>query len=132
MDYVRHWTERAELPAKRLLGEVSESPPFKLAGFVTHATQMPEGGKRAKELHERWAGNCSRTFEQVSKEKQIVFLGYFHCQGAPSAPIETFIHNTIITDDEEWESYITDVRDHPNEADLQRAREFAQRVLEAC
>jgi len=67
----------------------------------------------------------------VSQEKQIAFLGYFHCQGAPSPPIETFIHNTIVTDKEEWESYIREVREHPNKADLQHARECAQRVLEA-
>jgi len=116
-------------PVKRLLQDIGESPTFKLAGFVTHATQMAEEGARAGELHERWAGNCRRTFHQVSEEKQIAFLGYFHCQGAPSAPIEAFIRNTILTDDDEWETYIAEVREHPNKEDLKNASQFARHVL---
>ena len=40
-------------PAKRLLGDTRESPTFKLAGFVTHATQMPEDGERGQDLYEK-------------------------------------------------------------------------------
>jgi flavodoxin len=126
-----HDTDLAK-PAKRLLEDIGESPAFKLAGFVTHATQMPEDGGRGQDLYEEWAGNCIRTFHTVSEEKQIPFLGYFHCQGAPSPPIEAFIRNTIITTEQEWASYIAGVREHPDRADLQQAREFAGRVLEAC
>ena len=118
--------------ARRLLEEVQESPSFKLAGFITHATRMPDGSERADELYERWAGNCVRTFRQVSEEKGISFLGYFHCQGAPSAPIEAFIHNTIIPNEQEWQTYIAEVRQHPNETDLQNARVFAEQILDAC
>jgi flavodoxin I len=119
-------------PVQRLLAEVDESPLFKLAGFVTHATYMPEDGESARQLYERWAGNCIQTFRRVSEEKQIPFLGYFHCQGAPSPPIEAFIHNTIVTDPGEWETYIAQVREHPGEEDLKQAREFAQQVLDRC
>ena len=118
-------------PTKQLLENVGESPAFKLAGFVTHATQMLEDGKRAQELYEQWAGNCIRTFHRVSEEKQIEFLGYFHCQGVPSPPIEAFIHNTIVTEEHEWATYIAVVRKHPDKADLRRARAFARQVLEA-
>jgi flavodoxin len=116
-------------PVKRVLQGISNSPPFKLAGFVTHATLMPENNERAKELYERWAGNCIRTFDQVSEEKQVVFLGYFHCQGVPSPPIEAFIHHTIVTEDDEWETYVEEVRKHPSEQDLEKAKEFALQVL---
>jgi flavodoxin len=119
-------------PVQRLLEDVGKSPAFKLAGFVTHATQMPEEGERARELYERWAGNCIRTFHRVSEEKRIGFLGYYHCQGAPSPPIEAFIQNTILTDDKEWEAYIAEVRQHPNEEDLEKARGFARQVLAKC
>jgi flavodoxin len=119
-------------PVKRLLAAVDESPPFKLAGFVTHATQMPEDGERARELHERWAGECSRTFQRVSEEKRIAFLGYFHCQGAPSPPIEAFIRNTIVTDPDEWEAYIAQVRELPSAEDLEKVGEFALQVLDRC
>ena len=119
-------------PVKRVLERISNSPPFKLAGFVTHATRMPEDGERAKELYERWAGNCIGTFEQVSEEKQGAFLGYFHCQGVPSPPIEAFIHNTIVTADDEWKTYVEEVRKHPNEEDLEKAQKFALRILAEC
>jgi hypothetical protein len=119
-------------PAKQLLEAIDSSPPFKLAGFVTHATYMPEQSERALKLYERWAGNCIHTFHRVSQEKQVTFLGYFHCQGAASPPIEAFIRNTIITDDDEWETYIEETRKHPTKDDLQRAKAFALDVLDKC
>ena len=119
-------------PVKRLLEEVGASPSFKLAGFVTHATQMPDEGEQASELYERWAGNCIRTFHRVSADKGIAFLGYFHCQGAPSPPIEAFIHSRILTDEDEWAAYIAGVRGHPDDVDLEKARAFALQVLDAC
>ena len=126
-----HDTDLAK-PAKQLLEQIGDSSPFRLAGFVTHATHIPERSERARELFETWAGNCVRTFERMSEEKHIAFLGYFHCQGAPSLPIEAFIHNTIITNDDEWAAYSADVRGHPDKADLKKAKEFAQQVLNKC
>lgn len=119
-------------PAKQLLINIDESPSFKLAGFVTHSAQMPEKDERARGLYERWAGNCIRTFHGVSEEKQIAFLDYFHCQGAPSPQIETFIHNTIITDAQEWAEYSIDMHKHPNEIALEKAKAFARQVLDKC
>jgi flavodoxin len=116
-------------PVKRVLERIDSSPPFKLAGFVTHAAYTPEGGEREREVYEVWASRCYLSFHQASQEKQIEFLGYFHCQGAPSPPIEAFIHNAIVTDEDEWETYIEEVRKHPDEQDLQKAREFARHVL---
>ena len=72
------------------------------------------------------------SFRQASQEKRIDFLGYFGCQGAPSPPIEQFIHNTIVTDEDEWKTYIEEARKHPNEEDVQKAREFARQVLLCC
>jgi hypothetical protein len=43
---------------------------------------------------------------QICQEKGIYFLGYFSCQGAPSPPITQFIHNAIVTDEDEWVLYI--------------------------
>ncbi|MCP4541356.1 MAG: hypothetical protein GY832_29850 [Chloroflexi bacterium] len=123
-----HDTDLAK-PAKRILGGIATLSPFKLAGFATHATYTPEGGTREQEVYEEWAGRCVVSFNQASQEKGIGFLGYFHCQGAPSPPIEAFIHNTIVTDEDEWKAYIEEVRKHPTKEDLQKAREFAQQVL---
>ena len=118
--------------AKRILEGIPQSPAFKLAGFATHATYTPDGGERKRALYERWASGCALSFHQASQEKQIEFLGYFGCQGAPSPPIEAFIHSTIVTDEAEWKRYIGEVRQHPNEEDLQKAREFARQVLAKC
>jgi flavodoxin len=116
-------------PAKQILEGITSSPPFRLAGFATHATYTPEGGERERELYERWASRCALSFRQASQEKGFDFLGYFGCQGAPSPPIEQFIHSTIVTDEDEWEVYVQEARKHPDETDLRKAREFAQEAL---
>ncbi|HEY69219.1 MAG TPA: hypothetical protein G4O08_01405 [Anaerolineae bacterium] len=118
-------------PAKRFLEAIPNAPTYELAGFVTHATYMGEGGNRERELYETWAGKCLQTFQRVSQEKDIPFLDFFHCQGAPIPEIAEFIHRTIVTDEEEWDGYIEEVNQHPDEEDLQRAREFAGRVAAA-
>jgi flavodoxin len=105
-------------PVKKILEQIPASPAFKLAGFVTHASYTPEGGDREQQVHETWASRCALSFRRASQEKGIDFLGYFGCQGAPSPPIEQFIHNTI-----------QEVRKHPDEEDLRQAAEFAQEVL---
>ncbi|MBN1248907.1 MAG: hypothetical protein JXC32_14695 [Anaerolineae bacterium] len=126
-----HDTDLAK-PVKQFLDEIGFAPGFKLAGFVTHATRMPDEDALARELYETWAGNCIRTLQRICQEKQIAFLGYFHCQGAPSPPIEAFIHNAILTDEAEWQTYVEEVRHHPDEADLGAAQRFALDVLDRC
>jgi flavodoxin len=116
-------------PVKAFLEGVPPSPAFKLAGFVTHASYTPEGGDRQQEVHERWASRCALSFRQASQDKGFDFVGYFGCQGAPSPPIEQFIRNTIVTEEAEWQEYIHEVRNHPDEDDLRDAREFARGVL---
>ena len=110
-------------PVKILLENLPHSPRFKLAGFFTHAT-MSNG-----EAFENWAGKCILSFERTCKEKEIDFKGCYHCQGAPSPPIEEFIHREIIKDEQEWEKYLEEVRKHPTSQDLQKARSFAREVL---
>lgn len=117
------------VPVKELMAGISPSPAFRLAGFVTHSTLLPEGGERAAELHERWAGKCSRTYHQVCEEKKVEFLGYFGCMGAPSPGIAAFIRNTIMTDGDEFEMYMAEVSGHPDEGDLRDARAFAREAL---
>lgn len=116
-------------PVKMILEGIAQSPAFKLAGFATHATFTPEGGERQRELYEKWAGRCAESFERTSQKKEIDLLGYFSCQGVPSPPIEAFIHSVIVPDEEEWEEYVVEMRKHPNEEDMEKAKGFARAVL---
>jgi hypothetical protein len=52
--------------------------------------------------------------------------------GVPSKPIERFIHAKIITEEGEWEEYLEEVVKHPNETDIENAKEFAKEILERC
>ena len=116
-------------PFKRFLEDLPQNPGFKLAGFFTHATFTPDQTSRREELFKQWAGRCGPTFERVCHEKEIAFLGYFHCMGAPSKPIEVFIRREIITSDEEWKDYLPEVLAHPNLQDFKNAQEFVQRII---
>ena len=120
------------MPVKELLEQLPVSPAFKLAGFATHASYTPEGGDREQQMYETWASRCALSFRQASQEQGIDFLGYFGCQGAPSPPIEQFIHSTIVTDEDEWQEYIQEARNHPDGHDLRKARVFAQEALARC
>ena len=119
-------------PVKQFLENITKPADYKLAGFVTHATQMPSQGERQRELYDRWAGHCLPTFFTACKDKGIPFLGYFNCQGKPSPGIADFIHNTIVTEDVEWNAYITEVMKHPDMQDIEDAKDFTQRVLTQC
>ena len=116
------------VPMKNFLNDLPNSPKFKLAGFYTHATFMTdddgEGG-----LFSKWAGRCLTTFKQTCKSKQIPFIGGFHCMGKAIPGIEQFIHQEIITDEKEWETYLPDLRARPNEKDMENARHFAQDII---
>jgi len=118
-------------PLRNVLDGIPEGSKFKLAGFVTHSTTMPEDGALQKEMYERWAGKCPVTFETLSKGKRIDFLGFFHCQGAPSPQIEAFIHSNI-TGEKQWDGYIEDVRKHPTPEDIEAAKKFTRDTLTKC
>ena len=117
-------------PVVDLLAKLPENTGLRLAGFVTHSTWEPSDNARRQSLYERWAGLCQPTFEKACANKGIDFLGFFSCMGVPNQQIEAFIHSTIMTDDAEWAEYLEEVRQHPNDQDLQNARAFARGVLE--
>ncbi|MFX1509274.1 MAG: flavodoxin family protein [Promethearchaeota archaeon] len=116
-------------PFKRFLEKLPHNPRFKLAGFFTHATYTPEDTARRKALFENWAGRCVPTFERTCQQKEIDFLGYFHCMGAASGPIEVFIHKEIIVDDEEWKEYQLELKMHPDTKDLENVKAFTKEIL---
>ncbi|MHA1906046.1 MAG: flavodoxin family protein [Candidatus Thorarchaeota archaeon] len=115
-------------PVKGLLKKLPDSPRFKLVGFFTHATNMPDS-ERNIQLYDQWAGRCIPTYESVCKDKNIEYLGTFHCQGKASEPIEHFIHQEIITEEEEWNQYLPDLRTHPTPSDVENAKKYALEIL---
>lgn len=117
-------------PVVDLLEGVEGGAKFKLAGFVTHSTHMPEASEYYREMYERWAGKCEGTFERLSREKGFGFLGYFHCQGAPSSPIADFIHAQIIPDQKEFDEYLKDAMPHPDQKDIAAANQWSKTILE--
>lgn len=116
-------------PAKGFLKRLPESSSFKLAGFFTHATNMPDS-ERNRQLYDQWAGRCIPSYESACKDKNIQYLGSFHCQGKASKPIEQFIHQQIITDEDEWNIYLPNLRTHPNATDIEGAKNFALEILD--
>jgi flavodoxin len=123
-----HDTDLAK-PVLRFLKKIPDSPNYAIAGFYTHSTFLPEGEEKKIKLSEEWSGNCSKTFEKLEKEKNVNFKGYFRCQGKPTPGIERFIHESIITDEEEWAVFIKELKKHPNETDIKKAEKFALDIL---
>lgn len=117
-------------PVKEFLESLPDSPRFKLAGFFTHSTSMPDDTERNRELYDQWAGLCIPTFENVCKNKKIEFLGYFHCRGKANPGIEGFIRQAIITDEDEWNEFLPELRKHPNPNDIENVKKFAQEILD--
>jgi flavodoxin len=116
-------------PVKGLLDKLPDSPSFKFAGFFTHATSTRDADRHGRQLYDRWAGLCYPTFENVCKNKNIEFLGCFNCQGKASSPIEDFIKQEIITDEDEWNEYLPELRKHPDSTDIVNARRFTIDIL---
>ena len=112
----------------KFLEDLKPNPKYKLAGFLTHASYGPE--KEGYEaVYERWVGKCKTTFETISSEKKIDFLGFFGCMGAPSAPIEGFIKKHAIPSEEEFENYLKIARKKPDTEDIENAQKFALATL---
>jgi flavodoxin I len=116
-------------PVRSLLDGIPDGSTFKLVGFATHATLTPSKEAWHTDMYEKWASKAPKTFRSICEAKGVELLGYFHCQGAPSAPIEQFIKSTIVTDEAQWATYIDAVRQHPTAEDLEAARSFAQDML---
>jgi flavodoxin I len=119
-------------PVKKILKALPESPRFKLAGFFTHSAWTPEQSEhspRAKALFDKWASKSIDSFKRESEKKRIDFRGYYHCQGAPSLPIQVLIRTGIIRSGDEWETYIREARKHPSQEDLEKASDFARKIM---
>lgn len=116
-------------PVLQLLKQSPSTFEFKLAGFVTHASYTPGKGEYEKRMYEQWAGRCIKSYEIFTKNNKIEFLGFFNCMGKPSTAIEKFIHDNIVTDEEQWDLYSEIIKKHPDEKDIADAKKFAKEIL---
>jgi len=119
-------------PVLNFIKKIPDSSKFKLAGFVTHAVYLPSESEEITASHNKWAGRCIQTFESLQEEKGIEFIEFYSCMGAPSPPIVEFIQTSVIPSEEQYNAYIEIVRKHPNEEDIEKAKNFVQSVLKKC
>jgi len=111
------------------LETIPSKPTFKIAGFYTHSTVHADGTKRNDYLFNEWAGRTKIAFENTAKEKEIELLGQFHCQGSATFFIEKFIRLQIIKDKNEWLPYRKEMRQHPNNKDIEDVKAFADMII---
>ena len=117
-------------PMREFLKSLPNENKFVFAGFYTHSTTLPNGTARNKQLFNDWAGHCEEFFEKTSLDKNIQYLGAFHCQGKASFLIEKFIKYKVINNRKEWKIYKKELRLHPTESELESAKEFTKGIIE--
>ena len=116
----------------KFMHKLPVSPNYKVAGFYTHSTRMPDGTERNDELFKKWAGICSRNFKYFTNNKKWDYLGEFHCMGMPNKLIKVFIHKKIIPEEKEWQDYLEVLsRTPPTEDDLVNAKKFATNAIKS-
>jgi len=105
-------------PVKKFLGELPQSPGFKVAAFITHSS--PD--KRDFE-------QCLKSFEASSKDKGFAFLGCYDCQGCLAPEIQPYVKEARKASDAEWAEVMKSIEKRPNATDLRNARKFAREML---
>jgi len=107
--------------AAEFLNGMPDSPGFRLAGFVTHASDAYESA----EGYERGIN----TFSDVTKAKGIEYLGCFDCRGRLDPSIRPMVQQAKKVSDEEWAEDMRVLDQHPNEEDERSAADFAKKVV---
>jgi len=107
-------------PVRELVDGMPEGASFKLAGFVTHASLAYE-----KEGFE--AG--MQTFDEISKAKNIAFLGVFDCEGSLLPQLQPMIKEARGASDEEWAERMAELDKRPSAEDERKAKDFARDVI---
>ena len=107
-------------PVKEFLEALPEAAGFKLAGFVTHASFAYE--KQGFE-----AG--VQSFDEISAQKKIAFLGCFDCQGRLSPQLQPMVKEARGMSDDEWAERMATLDQHPDDDDEQNAKAFATETV---
>lgn len=116
---------------KRYLEGIPENAGFKLAGFYCHSSFKRDAPHpTAEAMFDKWAAKGISSFYELAEEKGVELLGVFNCMGVPSPDILTFIKMEIITDEAEQKVYESVIEGHPDSADLEDLRQFADQIIE--
>jgi len=107
-------------PIKELMEALPEGSNFKLAGFITHASFAYE-----KDGFE----TGMQSFNDITKEKNIAFLGAFDCEGRMASMLQPMVQEARGVSDEEWAERMAKLDQHPNTEDEQKAKDFAREVM---
>ena len=97
-----------------------KDPSFKIAAFITHASFAYE-----KEGFEQGV----QQFIDISKDKNIEYLGCYDCQGRLSPALHDMVKQAQNVSDEEWAKRMAECDKHPNAEDEQSARDFANEMI---
>lgn len=105
-------------PVKKFLSSLPESPKFRLALFLTHSSpDRPD------------FENCFKSFQASAKEKNIIFLGNYDCQGRLAPEIQPYVKEARKVSDAEWARMMEITEQCPNAADIDKAAQFAREIL---
>jgi flavodoxin len=116
--------------ANEFLENLSVNQNYMFAGFYTHSVQNPDSKGRHNELFERWAGKCEVHFSKAKENKNLNYIGTFHCEGMPTEPLKVFIHEQILPDEDEWQDYLDHLANNPPTVeDIQNAKKFAKDMV---
>ncbi len=92
----------------------------KIAGFITHC---------APAYPDQDMDGFAEPVKTACQKNDMEYKGYFNCQGALIESLYEMVKNEQNMTDEEWEDWVNEMVDHPNEDDEANARVFAKEVL---
>jgi len=105
-------------PVKKFLTGLPQSPRFKVAAFITHAS--PDRVDYEK---------CFKAFEAFGKEKGFKLLGCCDCQSRLAPEIQPYVKEARKASDAEFDEMMKSIEKRPNAADLRNARGFVRQML---
>jgi flavodoxin len=106
--------------AKTFMESLPENPSFKIAAFVTHSAFAYEKQNFEKGI---------QSLYDISKSKNISFLGCFDCQGKLTPMLHDMVKKARNMSDEEWAERMAKADKHPDAEDEMKAKDFAKDVL---
>ncbi len=105
---------------KKFLNDIPSGAGQKIAGFITHC---------APSYTDQELDGFTEPIKTACQENGMEYKGCFNCQGALIEGLYDFIKNELNLTEEQWEEWIEQMIDHPNEDDAVNAKAFVKEVL---